>query len=81
MYLARGSANLAVCLGAKGIFWAGGNQISNHAFVEEHREQLHAEFLNHPKEAWLKPVPIFVQKKQVNVNIEGTLYLGRVVLA
>jgi len=40
LYLSRASSNLSICLGAKGIFWAGGNQISNGKFVEDNRCEL-----------------------------------------
>jgi len=79
--IARASANLAICLGAKGIFWAGGNQIHNGDFVRANKELLYKEFLHHPKKSWIESIPIFMQIKDFNVNLEGTLHVGRVILA
>lgn len=80
LFLARASANLAICMGAKGIFWAGGNQISNSKFVEAKKELLYNEFLNHPKTSWINNVPIYAQTKDFNINLEGTVHVSRVVL-
>lgn len=77
-YLAQGTANLAVCVGAKGVFWAGDNQINNGAFVKRHAEDFAKEFLNHPKRAWLEPLPIYAQTREINVNLEGTITVSRI---
>ena len=76
-YLAQGTANLAVCTGAKGVFWAGDNQIANGEFVDKIAKDLSQEFLNHPKRAWLEPLPIYAQTKKFNVNLEGTITVSR----
>merc|ERR1712110_902722 len=65
-YLAQGTANLAVCVGAKGVFWAGDNQRNNNDFVQRFAQDFVNEFLHHPKRAWLEPLPIYVQKKEFN---------------
>jgi len=80
LFIARASANLAICMGAKGIFWAGGNQIHNGKFVQENKEILYEEFLQHPKRSWIESVPIYMQTKDFNVNLEGTLHVSRVIL-
>lgn len=80
LFLARASANLAICMGAKGIFWAGGNQISNTQFVENSKALLHNEFLHHPKLSWIENIPIFTQTKDFNINLEGTLHVSRYIL-
>merc|ERR1712137_39424 len=80
LFIARASANLAICMGAKGIFWAGSNQIHNGEFVTKNKEALYREFLHHPKRAWIESVPIYMQTKDFNVNLEGTLHVSRVVL-
>merc|ERR1712137_123631 len=78
LYLARGSANLAVGLQAKGIFWAGGNQVSNHNFVAQHSDKLREEFLSHTKVDWIKDCPIYTQINRININLEGAFHVSRV---
>jgi len=77
-YLAQGTANLAVCVGAKGVFWAGDNQRNNNDFVQRFAQDFVNEFLHHPKRAWLEPLPIYVQKKEFNFNLEGTVTVSRI---
>ena len=77
IFLARGTANLAVCTGAQGIFWAGSNQISNGQFVDRNAKALEQEMLSHPKKDWLKPLPIYAQTQEFNVNLEGTITVSR----
>jgi glucokinase len=76
-YAARCSQGLAIGLQAKGIFFAGDNQVNNKDFIFERAEQVKQEFLNHTKSNWLDDVPIFSQIKSTNINILGALYVAR----
>jgi len=75
-YLARACQNLAVAVQAKGIFWAGDNQVANYKFVDEIEKEVEEVLYNHPKTAWLRETRIFCQNKELNVNLVGTLYFA-----
>eukprot|EP01095_Lingulamoeba_sp_RSL-Kostka_P000521 TRINITY_DN10801_c1_g3_i1.p1 TRINITY_DN10801_c1_g3~~TRINITY_DN10801_c1_g3_i1.p1 ORF type:complete len:412 (+),score=163.79 TRINITY_DN10801_c1_g3_i1:148-1383(+) len=76
LYLARATQQLAVVLQAKGIFWAGDNQVNNGRFVDSIIQDLQTEFLSHPKNDWLR-IPIYCQTQIFNMNISGALYVAR----
>lgn len=76
-YLMRISKNLSVGLLAKGIFLAGDNQVNNNAFIEQHLEELRAEYLDHPKRDWIEGVELFTQVKPFSLMLHGALHVAR----
>eukprot|EP01096_Ripella_sp_DP13-Kostka_P007179 TRINITY_DN2609_c0_g2_i2.p1 TRINITY_DN2609_c0_g2~~TRINITY_DN2609_c0_g2_i2.p1 ORF type:complete len:391 (-),score=152.65 TRINITY_DN2609_c0_g2_i2:49-1221(-) len=76
-YLARATQNLAVVLQAKGVFWAGDNQVRNGAFVDKIAADLEKELLSHPKFSWINEMPVFSQIKNFNINIAGALFIAK----
>lgn len=77
LYLARASVTLSVILQARGVFWAGDNQVANEKFVDAVREELVEEFLNHTKQEWIADVPIYTQTRSFNINLEGAIFIAR----
>eukprot|EP01104_Vermistella_antarctica_P009173 TRINITY_DN2337_c1_g1_i3.p1 TRINITY_DN2337_c1_g1~~TRINITY_DN2337_c1_g1_i3.p1 ORF type:complete len:432 (+),score=110.70 TRINITY_DN2337_c1_g1_i3:69-1298(+) len=74
--LARASANLAVQLQAKGVIWEGHKQVVSEAILTKHADVIRKEFYNHPKGEWLHDVPLYLQTKDLPLNMEGAVYIA-----
>jgi len=79
--LLRCAQNVAVGLNVKGIFLAGDNQVNNKGIVNSIQNVLKEEFLNHPKRHWIDGVPVYSQITSFNINLYGTLYVARLLVA
>jgi len=76
-YLIRNAQTLCVLSQAKSIFLSGDNQVKNMNFVTDLKDDLHHEFLDHPKRHWLETVDVWTQHQDANFNIFGVLFLAR----
>jgi len=78
--LMRTAQNIATAMNVKGIFLAGDNQVANSALVKSFENDLHEEFLNHPKRHWIERTPVYTQITSFNINLYGTLYVARLLV-
>jgi glucokinase len=76
-YMARFSANLAICTQVTGVFWAGSNQVLNDPFIRARVGALQQDWQQHTKAAWLDDVPVLGQVEDVNVNLLGTFLIAK----
>jgi len=75
-YLFRAAQTQCIAFQAKGVFFAGDNQVANDYFVSqpENCSIFKEEFESHPKGEWLLNLPVYRQVKKLNLNLHGCLY-------
>ena len=76
--LMKAAQNVCVMVPAcKGLFFAGDNQVANHAFFEHNQDLFREQFLDHPKRHWLEGLKAYRQTNEIYFNLAGAMWVSR----
>ena len=74
----RCAKSLALTFQCESIVMALSNQVRNHWFVNQIKEDMKKEFYDSTRPKWLENTRVFSQKKDLNFNLLGTTYMANI---